>query len=123
MGAFLADIPWGQVRWLLEAREDGFGREAVRLLALGKDYQVVAFLRERTPENAIILLPDPDLPGPLDRLKARNVRWMTYFLYPRRFLHTYEQDVAYFRDATWVLLDSPESAHWIPRDPPVLRGG
>ena len=124
VGVFLRDIPVAQLRWLWGARELGLDRESLRHQTLGRDYRVIEFIRERTPEDAIIILPDPDQPSRLDRLKAKSVRWMSYFLYPRRLLHVYEQDLLFYRNAEWLLLDSPESAIWLPPEMrPDFSGG
>jgi hypothetical protein len=79
-------------------------------MKLGADFTYLWFLKEATPENAVILYPSsedffpPDKPSPFKQ-EVQNKIWALRFLYPRIVLLPSEMDISpYAPDITHVAI-------------------
>jgi hypothetical protein len=65
----------------------------------GFDYTYLNFIKENTPEDAIILMPPDSAIYPVGEksdfknasYSIKNKAWATYFLYPRKLVYEYEK--------------------------------
>lgn len=87
--------------------------EELRRALLGTDYSFMSFVRGYTEPDDIILMSDQFADSELDPLKGKSQRWATYFLYPRRVLYLHQEEIPWYRDAEWLILDGPQAVSWI----------
>jgi len=92
-------------------------REEVRQSVLGTDYRFLAFVKKMTEPDDVILMSDQFAFSELEPLKAKSQRWATFFLYPRRVLYLHQEEIPFYREAEWLILDGPAAVDWI--DPSV----
>lgn len=112
IGELLRLAPW-EASW-----------EERRLRVLGPDYRFLAFARDRTDPDHVIVMTDQFAPSLLDPERAKKELWASYFLYPRRILYLHQDEDRRYREATWLVVDDPVAVAWIdPRWRPPYEEG
>jgi len=80
---------------------------------LGFEYQFLHFVKQNTPDSAVILFPPDSVLFPEDGStkferkseSVRNKAWASYFLYPRKVVYEYERgENPLFRDIDYVTI-------------------
>lgn len=112
-GQFVFSHVGQQIREVLHVLRDRPDDAELRRAVLGTDYLFMSFIAERTEEDAIILMSDQFAFSELQPLKGKSQHWATYFLYPRRVLYLHQEEIPWYRDATWLVMDGPASVDWI----------
>jgi hypothetical protein len=87
--------------------------ETRRLRTLGPDYRFMAFVRDRTEPDAVIVMTDQFAPSVLDAERAKKELWASYFLYPRRILYLHQDEDPRYREAAWLVVDDAVAVSWI----------
>lgn len=97
-------------------------------MKLGVDYEYLLFIRQATPENAVILYPSAEAfrkKGSPFKQEIYNKLYATRFLYPRRLVSEDElQDGVYAGKITHVAIVNGEGADKLPYpvDPDIRHG-
>ncbi len=81
----------------------------------GSDYQYLQYIKNNTPEDAVILMPDladleipKDAPAGTPQLeRVANKAWATYFLYPRKLVYDQLDGQDYLADGQPNIYKSP----------------
>lgn len=112
LGELIRLVPW-RASW-----------EERRLRVLGPDYRFLAFARDRTAPDDVIVMTDQFAPSVLDPERAKKELWASYFLHPRRILYLHQDEDRRYRDATWLVVDDAVAVSWIdPRWRPPYEEG
>jgi hypothetical protein len=99
-----------EVATILRVRPD---EEELRAALLGTDYSFISFVAGHTDEDDVILMSDQFAFSELDPLKGKSQAWATFFLYPRRVLYLHQEEIPWYRDAEWLILDGPQAVNWV----------
>jgi hypothetical protein len=112
-GPFLRELPLRQGTELVRLMRRGASRDDRLEYRLGPDHAFMRFMREKTPEDAVILMSDQYAPSSLNPLRAKHQLWATYFLYPRRVLYLHQQELPQFEKGSWLVVDGEAAVSWI----------
>jgi hypothetical protein len=125
-GPFLRDYVIVQLHEVRRLRPLGKSYEERRAAVLGADYRFIAAVRDHTPTDAVIVMPEASRTSPsrLSEQKAKNRAWVQCVLYPRRVLTLGQTDEPLFRTAQWLLVNDPTAVAWIhPSVRPAIEDG
>lgn len=123
-GTFVRELPLRQGAELIQLMRRGASRDDRLEYRLGPDYAFMRFVREKTPEDAVILMSDQYAPSSLNPLRAKHQGWATYFLYPRRVLYLHQEERPELERGSWLVVDGEAAVEWIdPAFRPPHRAG